>query len=78
MTASGDSVPVNQGKTNAAALTSFTATFQIAFPDTNYVATATGNGFAIAGGYVSNKTTTNCVFNMTSATGLIDWMAVHQ
>ena len=69
---------VNTGKTNAVTLTSFTATFTTAFTDTNYTATATGNGFAVAGEYVSNKTTTNCVFNMTVATGLIDWLVVHQ
>ena len=69
---------VNTGTTNAVTLTSFTATFTTAFTDTNYTATATGNGFAVAGEYVSNKTTTNCVFNMTVATGLIDWLVVHQ
>ena len=69
---------MNTGTTNAVTLTSFTATFTTAFTDTNYTATATGNGFAVAGEYVSNKTTTNCVFNMTVATGLIDWLVVHQ
>ena len=68
---------INQGTTNAYALTSFTAVFQNAFSDTNYTATETGNGFAIASSYVSSKTTTNCVFNMTSSTGLIDWIAIH-
>ncbi len=68
---------INQGTTNASVLTSFTAVFQNAFSDTNYTATETGNGFAIASSYVSSKTTTNCVFNMTAATGLIDWIAIH-
>lgn len=68
---------VNSGSTNVTTLTSFTATFATPFLDTNYTATATGNGFAVAGGYVSNKTTTSCVFNMTVATGLIDWIATH-
>ena len=69
---------VSQGTTNAVTLTSFTATFSTPFTDTNYTAIAIGNGFALAGSYVSNKTTTNCVFNMTVATGLIDWIAVRQ
>ncbi len=68
---------INQGTTNASVLTSFTAVFQNAFSDTNYTATETGNGFSIASSYVSSKTTTNCVFNMTAATGLIDWIAIH-
>jgi hypothetical protein len=69
---------IKRGTTNAITLTSFTAIFPgTAFPDTNYTAVAIGNGFALAGSYVSNKTTTNCVFNMTVATGSIDWMAIH-
>lgn len=68
---------VNRGSTNATTLTSFTATFVTAFSDTNYTALAIGNGFALAGSYVSSKTTTTCVFNMTVATGTIDWVAIH-
>jgi hypothetical protein len=68
---------VNQGTTNASVLTSFTAVFTTPFADTNYTATESGNGFAVASSYVSSKTTTNCVFNMTAATGLIDWIAIH-
>jgi hypothetical protein len=69
---------IKRGTTNATTLTSFTATFTgTAFPDTNYTAVAIGDGFALAGSYVSAKTTTSCVFNMTIATGLIDWMAIH-
>jgi len=69
---------VQRGSTNATTLTAFTATFSQPFVDTNYTAVAIGNGFALAGSYVSSKTTTSCVFNMTVATGTIDWMAVHQ
>jgi lysophospholipase L1-like esterase len=68
---------IQTGTTNVAGATSFTATFSGAFPDTNYTAVATGNGFALANWYVSNKTTTNCSFNMAPANGNIDWMAVH-
>ncbi len=69
---------VNQGSTNVTTLTSFTASFTTNFADTNYTALATGNGFALAGSYVSAKTISNCVFNMTVATGTIDWMAIHK
>ena len=69
---------IQQGSTNAVALTSFTATFSQPFVDTNYTAVATGNGFALASSYVSTKTVSSCVFNMTVATGNIDWMVVHQ
>lgn len=69
---------IQQGSTNAVALTAFTATFSKAFADTNYTAVAIGNGFALASSYVSTKTVSSCVFNMTIATGTIDWMAVHQ
>ena len=69
-------VKTQRGSTNVTALTSFKATFATAFADTNYTATAIGNGFALTSCYVSSKTTTNCVFNMTSATGTIDWLAV--
>ena len=67
----------NQGTTNATTLTAFTATFAKPFADTNYTAVAVGNGFALASSYVSAKTTTSCVFNMTVATGNIDWVAIH-
>lgn len=69
---------IQRGTTNTSALTSFTATFSQAFADTNYTAIATGDGFALTGEYVSAKTTTNCLFNFGSATGSIDWLAVHQ
>jgi len=69
---------IQQGTTNASALTSFLATFTQAFPDTNYTAIATGNGLALSAEYVSNKTTTNCLFNFGLATGSIDWLAVHR
>lgn len=69
---------VEVGSTNAIALTAFTATFAAAFTDTNYTAIATGNGIALASAFVSNKTTNSCLFNMTAATGNIDWVAVHK
>jgi hypothetical protein len=69
---------IQQGSTNAVALTAFTATFAQPFVDTNYTAVAIGNGFALASSYVSAKTINSCVFNMTIATGAIDWVAVHQ
>lgn len=67
---------VQRGSTNVTALTAFTATFSQAMADTNYTAISVGNGIALAGNFVSSKTTTNCVFNMTLATGTIDWMIV--
>ena len=69
---------IQNGTTNVTTLTSFVATFTHAFPDTNYTALATGNGFALAGEYVTFKTTTNVTYNMTVASGVIDWIAIHQ
>lgn len=69
---------IQTGTTNVTGATSFIATFSGAFADTNYTAVATGNGFALANWYVSNKTTTNCTFNMAPANGNIDWIAVHR
>lgn len=69
---------VNTGTTNATALSSFTATFTKQFVDTKYTAVAFGNGVALAAQSVSSKTTSNCVFNMTAATGNIDWIATHR
>lgn len=69
---------INQGTTNATALTAFTATFSTAFSDTNYTAISIGDGIALAASFVSAKTTTNCIFNMTAATGLIEWIAIHK
>lgn len=69
---------IQAGTTNVTGQSSFTATFSQPFADTNYTAVATGNGFALNSWFVSDKTTTNCVFNMAPATGNIDWLAVHQ
>ena len=69
---------IQTGTTNATALSAFVATFSQNFADTNYTALAIGNGFALASSYVSSKTISNCVFNMTVATGNIDWTAIHK
>lgn len=69
---------IQNGTTNATALTSFAVVFSIPMADTNYTAFTIGNGFAVTGGYVSAKTTNGCTFNMGIATGLIDWAAVHK
>ena len=65
------------GSTNVTAATQFTASFGGTFADTNYTASVSGNGIAVAGQYVSNKTPTNCIFHMTAATGNVDWIATH-
>lgn len=64
--------------TNVTAATSFTWVFPKPFVDTNYVATAIGNGIALASSFVSGKTVTQVTFNMTIATGTIECTATHK
>lgn len=68
---------VRGGVTNLTAQSAITLTFRVPFPNTNYTVTANGSA-ALAGVFTSSKTPSNCVFNCTAFTGVLDWMATLQ
>lgn len=72
-------VPIIQaGTTNLSAATSIKVVFPKSMPSTNYSANFTGYGTTVAAPFVSAKTLTGFTANMTSFTGLIDWVATQQ